>query len=35
MKIALCISGQPRNVHRGIENILQNMNFDLDVFCHS
>ena len=35
MKIALCISGQPRNVYRGIENILQNMKFDFDVFAHA
>ena len=25
MKVALCISGQPRNAYRGIENILQNI----------
>ena len=25
MRVALCISGQPRNVYRGFENILQNM----------
>ena len=35
MKVALCISGQPRNVNRGIENILQNIKFDFDVFVHS
>ena len=34
MRIAVCISGQPRNVIRGIENILQNMKFDFDVFSH-
>ena len=35
MRIALCISGQPRNIDRGIENILQNMKFDFDVFMHT
>tara|TARA_R100001377_G_scaffold75574_1_gene52175 strand:+ start:6079 stop:6816 length:738 start_codon:yes stop_codon:yes gene_type:complete len=35
MKIALCISGQPRNVTRGIPNILEHLNFDFDVFHHS
>jgi len=35
MNIALCISGQPRNVYRGIENILQNLKFDFDVFSHA
>jgi hypothetical protein len=35
MKIALCVSGQPRNVDRGIENILQNMKFDFDIFAHA
>ena len=33
MKVALCISGQPRNAYRGIENILQNMKFNFDVVC--
>ena len=35
MRVALCISGQPRNVYRGFENILQNMKFDFEVFVHS
>ena len=35
MKIALCISGQPRNTTRGIPNILENLKFDFDVFQHA
>ena len=35
MKVALCISGQPRNVYRGIQNINDNMKFDFDVFVHA
>ena len=35
MRVALCISGQPRNVSRGIENILENMNFEVEVFVHA
>jgi len=35
MKIALCISGQPRNTNRGIPNILKHLNFDFDVFQHA
>ena len=35
MRVALCISGQPRNIDRGIENILQFFKFDFDVFSHS
>ena len=34
MRVALCISGQPRNVSRGIENILKFFKFDFDVFSH-
>ena len=36
MKIALCFSGQPRNVKKGYEyhktNLLEH--YDVDVFCH-
>ena len=35
MKIAVCISGQPRNTTRGIPNILENLKFDYDVFQHA
>ena len=35
MRVALCISGQPRNVYRGFENILEKMEFDFEVFVHS
>ena len=35
MKVALCISGQPRNVYRGVQNILENMKFDFEVFVHA
>ena len=35
MKIALCISGQPRNPSRGIPNILKYLNFEFDVFYHA
>ena len=35
MRVALCISGQPRNVSRGIENILKFFKFDFDVFVHA
>ena len=35
MKIAVCISGQPRNVDRGISNILNFFKFDFDVFSHA
>ena len=35
MKIALCLSGQPRNITRSIPNILEKMDFEFDVFCHS
>ena len=35
MKIAVCISGQPRSVYRGIENILQFFKFDFHVFAHA
>lgn len=34
MRVALCISGQPRNTTRGIPNILKNLNFEFDVFQH-
>jgi len=35
MKVALCISGQPRNINRGVQNILENMKFDFEVFVHA
>ena len=35
MRVALCLSAQPRNVSRGIENVLQFFKFDFDVFSHS
>tara|TARA_E500000331_G_C17258181_1_gene714049 strand:+ start:812 stop:1552 length:741 start_codon:yes stop_codon:yes gene_type:complete len=35
MKIAVCISGQPRNVDRGIKNIKEFFKFDFDVFSHT
>jgi hypothetical protein len=35
MKIALCISGQPRNASRGIPNILKHLDFEFDVFQHA
>ena len=35
MKVALCISGQPRNTTRGIPNILKHLKFDYDVFQHA
>jgi len=35
MKIAVCISGQPRNIDRGILNILNFFKFDFDVFSHA
>jgi hypothetical protein len=35
MRVALCISGQPRNVHRGIKILLYNIKIDFDVFIHA
>lgn len=35
MRVALCISGQPRNIYRGIQNISENMKFDFEVFLHA
>ena len=35
MRVALCLSGQPRNVYRGIQNITDNMKFDFEVFVHA
>lgn len=37
MKIALCLSGQPRNVRAGYETIYPTLikNYDVDVFVHS
>ena len=35
MRVALCISGQPRNINRGVQNILENMKFDFEVFVHA
>lgn len=36
MKIALCLSGQPRYVEAGYEHIKRNFlsKYDIDVFCH-
>lgn len=36
MKIALCLSGQPRNVKKGYEYHKKNLldHYDVDVFCH-
>ena len=35
MRVALCITGEPRNVRRGIKNIHENMKFEVDVFAHA
>lgn len=35
MKVAVCLSGQPRNVKLGISNLLRNLDCDIDVFVHS
>ena len=35
MKIAVCISGQPRNVERGIKILLHNIIDEFDVFVHA
>ncbi|KKN07145.1 hypothetical protein LCGC14_1070050, partial [marine sediment metagenome] len=37
MKIAVCISGQPRNVHKGFTHIQPNLlaGNDVDVFIHT
>jgi hypothetical protein len=35
MKIAVCVSGQPRNVQLGISNLLSNLDCEVDVFVHS
>jgi hypothetical protein len=36
MKIALCLSGQPRYLEDGYKNIHKNLlsKYDIDVFCH-
>ncbi len=36
MKIALCLSGQPRCVKQGYEYHKKNLldHYDVDVFCH-